>query len=98
MNGNRDNASLRQLPTVAAPTSAAAEAYRTVAVNLRYGGDEPRPKTIVFSGAGNREDTSNAIANVAVAAAQSQRFCPFSLQPVSSVFFTGASRTAAWAS
>jgi len=71
VNGNRDNANLRQLPTVAAPTGPAAEAYRTVAVNLRYGGEEPRPKTIVFSGAGKREDTSTAIANVAVAAAQS---------------------------
>ena len=37
-------------------------------------------------------------ATVAVAAPQSQRLCPFSLQPVSSVFFTGASRTAASAS
>jgi hypothetical protein len=35
-----------------------------------------------------------AIDRPAVAAPQSQRFCPFSLQPVSSVFLTGAWRTA----
>jgi capsular exopolysaccharide synthesis family protein len=63
--------SLHDLATIAAPTSPAAEAYRTVGVNLRYGGVEPRPKTILFTSAGRDDDRSIAITNVAVAAAQS---------------------------
>ena len=62
--------SLQQLPTVAEPTGAAAEAYRTVAVNLRYGGAEPRPKTILFTSGESNDGKTAAIANVAVAAAQ----------------------------
>lgn len=71
MTEDRRGSRLGQLATVAAPTSPAAEAYRTVAVNLRYGGEEPRPKTILFTSASPENDSSTAIANVAVAAAQS---------------------------
>ena len=62
--------SLQRLTTISAPTSPSAEAYRTVSVNLRYGGTEPRPKTILFTSAGPDDGTSQAAANVAVAAAQ----------------------------
>lgn len=61
---------LIQLETVARPMSPASEAYRTVGVNLRYGGPEPRPKTILFTSAGRDDGKSTAIANVAVAVAQ----------------------------
>jgi non-specific protein-tyrosine kinase len=63
---------LHDLTTLAAPMSPASEAYRTVSVNLRYGGAEPRPKTILFTSADRDDrDGSTTIANVAVAAAQS---------------------------
>jgi len=61
---------LSQLETMLRPTSPASEAYRTVAVNLRYGGPEPRAKTILFTSAGRDEGRSIAIANVGVAIAQ----------------------------
>jgi len=61
---------VQELATVAAPTSPAAEAYRTVAVNLRFAGEEPRPKTILFTSGSSSDGKTAAIANVAVAAAQ----------------------------
>jgi len=61
---------VQELATVAAPTSPAAEAYRTVAVNLRFAGEEPRPKTILFTSGTSSDGKTAAIANVAVAAAQ----------------------------
>jgi capsular exopolysaccharide synthesis family protein len=71
MNGDRRAANgLSGLVTMTAPTSPAAEAYRTVGVNLRYGGHEPRPKTVLFTSAGP-DAAATAAANVAVAAAQS---------------------------
>ncbi len=63
--------SLTRLETVVRPMSPAAEAYRTVGVNLRFGGADPRPKTILFTSAGRNDGKSTAIANVAVALAQS---------------------------
>jgi len=61
---------LRQLETVARPMSPAAEAYQTVGVNLRFGGADPRPKTILFTSAGRDDGNSIVTANVAVAIAQ----------------------------
>ncbi len=68
--GSGNPSSVQELATVAAPSSPAAEAYRTVAVNLRYGGIEPRPKTILFTSGSSNDGKTAAIANVAVAAAQ----------------------------
>jgi capsular exopolysaccharide synthesis family protein len=59
-----------QLETILRPTSPASEAYRTVGVNLRYGGPEPRPKSILFTSAGPDDGKSAAMANVGVALAQ----------------------------
>jgi non-specific protein-tyrosine kinase len=64
------NARTSQLETLLRPTSPASEAYRTVGVNLRYGGPEPRPKSILFTSAGPEDGKSTALANVAVALAQ----------------------------
>ena len=60
-----------RLVSLTDPMSPAAEAYRTVGVNLRYGGVEPRPKTVLFTSAGLNDGKTTAAANVAVAAAQS---------------------------
>src|SRR5688572_18350568 len=61
---------MSQLETIVRPTSPASEAYRTVGVNLRYGGPEPRPKTILFTSAQRDDGRTSAIANVGVAIAQ----------------------------
>jgi capsular exopolysaccharide synthesis family protein len=52
------------------PNGAAAEAYRTLSVNIRFGGFEPPARTILFTSATEDEDASTTAANVAVAAAQ----------------------------
>jgi capsular exopolysaccharide synthesis family protein len=64
------NERLSQLETVLRPTSPASEAYRTVGVNLRYGGVEPRPRTILFTSSSREDGKSRALANVGVAVAQ----------------------------
>ena len=68
--GSTNPKSLHDLATVVAPTSPPAEAYRTVAVNLRFGGSEPRPKTVLFTSGSSNDGKTAAAANVAVAAAQ----------------------------
>lgn len=60
-----------QLVVLAAPRSPAAEAYRTLAANLRFGFG-PRPvRTILFTSPGPAEGKSPVLANLGVAAAQS---------------------------
>ena len=66
----------RQPPTpnplivLSSPRSAAAEAYRTLAANLRFGSGPKPVRTILFTSPGSEEGKSPVLANLAVAAAQ----------------------------
>jgi capsular exopolysaccharide synthesis family protein len=69
-----DNVAAEQLATLSKPTSAAAEAYRTLRTNLLYDAlvDVPS-KVIVLTSPGVREDTGTVCANLGVVLAQAGR-------------------------
>jgi capsular exopolysaccharide synthesis family protein len=62
-------ASLSELVMMASPTSAAAEAYRTLRANLQPKVDGSAPKTILFTSTGPEVDHTTVLANVGIAAA-----------------------------
>jgi non-specific protein-tyrosine kinase len=59
-----------RLVVLAAPRSPAAEAYRTLAANLRFGGGPQPVRTILFTSPGPGDGKSPVLANLGVAAAQ----------------------------
>ena len=59
-----------RLAVIADPLGRAAEAYRTLSVNIRFGRFEQPAQTILFTSATADDDSSTTVANVAVAAAQ----------------------------
>ncbi len=59
-----------RLVTVLDPTSAAAEAYRTLRTNLLYATVDTPPKVVVLTSPGPREGKSTTCANLGVALAQ----------------------------
>ena len=59
-----------RLAPLADPRGRAAEAYRTLSVNIRFGRFEQPPRTILFTSATADDGASTTVANVAVAAAQ----------------------------
>ena len=69
--GKTDNFGTRHLVAVSKPTSAAAEAYRTLRTNLLYDALVGAPsKVIVLTSPGPREDKSIVCANLGVVLAQ----------------------------
>lgn len=59
-----------RLITVLEPTSASAEAYRTLRTNLLYAAVDDPPKVVALTSTGPREGKSTTCANLAVALAQ----------------------------
>jgi capsular exopolysaccharide synthesis family protein len=62
-----------QIITLTAPTSPAAEAYRTLCVNLEFAAVDRTLRTLLVTSPSPREDKSLALANLAVALADGER-------------------------
>jgi capsular exopolysaccharide synthesis family protein len=65
-------AALPDLVTVAAPRSAAAEAYRTLRTNLQFSSVERPVKRLLLTSSGPDEGKSTTVANLAVVMAQAE--------------------------
>lgn len=66
-------AAVARLSILAAPTSPASEAYRSLAVSLQFAAREQAPRSILVTSPGDGEGTSTTVANLAVAYAQMGR-------------------------
>jgi len=62
-----------QIVTLTAPTSAAAEAYRTLRINLEYAGVDRPLRSLLMTSCAPEEGKSAAVANLAVAMADGER-------------------------
>lgn len=70
MTGPEQNPAAAGIVTVSDPAGRAAEAYRALAANLRFGGSDGPARTLLLTSPGPREGKSTILANLAVAAAQ----------------------------
>lgn len=62
-----------QIVTLTAPTSAAAEAYRTLRINLEFAGVDRPLRSLLMTSCAAEEGKSAAVANLAVAMADGER-------------------------